>query len=490
MKKMRIYAANSVFIEVTRRCNMCCAHCLRGDAESIDIQEKYIDAFLDSFEKEAYISSLTFTGGEISLNIPAIRYTLKAVKERGIAVGSFYMVTNGKAVDKMADLAMASLEWWNYCDDKDDYSCGLCISSDDFHEAIPYESKSILSGLKYNRNDKVTDFHRACLLNEGRAKNLDSNIYKKREPCVDKLEYEFSKTGGIDFYSGELYLNAIGDVVSGCDLSYESQKKYRFGNEFFRIPDTKILRVPLPMLQLTRLGFETLNPVTKEIVNRYCKRIFKLDEHEDYFIKTGTYSSKYEFRNAHIHDPKEINEMGEYFLFLNHLTCSMASPLNNTCFYGANTTNEWVLREYIKDKEHNPTIYNGLPLHTEYRVFVDFDADEVLGISPYWRADVMKGKFKNASTPQERHDYVIYQMHEDILQSRYDDSARMILEEIKKILPAVELVGQWSIDVMRNGDDYYIIDMALAENSALNDCVPREKLRPYPQQWLPMAANS
>ena len=67
--------------------------------------------------------------------------------------------------------------------------------------------------MKYNRNDKVTDFHRACLLNEGRAKNLDSDIYKKREPHVDKLEYEFSKTGGIDFYSGELYLNAIGDVM-------------------------------------------------------------------------------------------------------------------------------------------------------------------------------------------------------------------------------------------------------------------------------------
>ena len=210
---MRIYSANSVFIEVTRRCNMCCAHCLRGDAESIDIQEKYIDAFLDSFETGAYISSLTFTGGEISLNIPAIRYTLKAVKERGIAVGSFYMVTNGKAVD-----------------DKDDYSCGLCISSDDFHEEISSESASILSGLKYNYDDKVTDFHKNYLLNEGRAKNLDSNIYKKREPYVDKLEYEFSKTGGIDFYSGELYLNAIGDVVSGCDLSYESQKKYRFGN--------------------------------------------------------------------------------------------------------------------------------------------------------------------------------------------------------------------------------------------------------------------
>lgn len=108
--------------------------------------------------------------------------------------------------------------------------CGLCISSDNFHEVIPYKSESILSGLKYNRNDKVTDFHLAYLLNEGRAKNLDSNIYKKREPHVDKLEYEFNKTGDIDFYSGELYLNAIGDVVSGCDWSYKSQKKYRFGN--------------------------------------------------------------------------------------------------------------------------------------------------------------------------------------------------------------------------------------------------------------------
>ena len=257
------------------------------------------------------------------------------------------------------------------------------------------------------------------------------------------------------------------------------------GNSFFKIPQTKILKVPIPMLQLTRLGFETLNPVTKAIVNRYCKIIFQLDEHEDYFIKTGTYSSKYEFRNAHIHEPKEIDELGEYFLFLNHLTCSMASPVNNQCFYGANTTNEWVLREFIQDKEGNPTIYNGLPLHTEYRVFVDFDDDKILGISPYWRSDVMKNKFSQVSNPQERHDYVIYQMHESILNTRYDESKQMILDELKKIIPHIELNGQWSIDVMRNGDDYYIIDMALAENSALNDCVPKGKLKKYPQQWLP-----
>lgn len=263
-----------------------------------------------------------------------------------------------------------------------------------------------------------------------------------------------------------------------------------YGSAFFKVPDTKILRVPITMLQLTRLGFETLNPVTKEIVNRYCQKVFHLDGYEDYFIKTGTYSSKYEFRNAHIHNPKEINEMGEYFLFLNHLTCSMASPLNNRCFYGANTTNEWVVREYIKDKENNPTIYNGLPLHTEYRVFVDFDTKEILGASPYWRSDVMKNEFKKVSSPQERHDYVVYKMHEDILNQRYHESVQTVLAELKKVIPRIELTGQWSVDVMRNGNDYYIIDMALAENSALNDCVPSNSLRAYPQQWLPGESNS
>lgn len=263
-----------------------------------------------------------------------------------------------------------------------------------------------------------------------------------------------------------------------------------YGNKFFKVPDTKILCVPITMLQLTRLGFETLNPVTKEIVNRYCKKVFHLDEHGDYFIKTGTYSSKYEFRNAHIHEPKEVDEMGEYFLLLNHLTCSMAAPTNNRSFYGANTTNEWVVREYIKDKESNPTIYNGLPLHTEYRVFVDFDTKEILGVSPYWRSDVMKNKFKEVSSPQERHDYVVYLMHEDVLNKRYNESVQTVLNELKKVIPRIKLTGQWSIDVMRNGDDYYIIDMALAEHSALNDCVPKNLLRAYPQQWLPGESNN
>lgn len=81
-------------------------------------------------------------------------------------------------------------------------------------------------------------------------------------------------------------------------------------------------------------------------------------------------------------------------------------------------------------------------------------------------------------------------LHEDILNQRYHESVQTVLAELKKVIPRIELTGQWSVDVMRNGNDYYIIDMALAENSALNDCVPKNLLRAYPQQWLPGESNS
>lgn len=134
--------------------------------------------------------------------------------------------------------------------------------------------------------------------------------------------------------------------------------------------------------------------------------------------------------------------------------------------------------------------YQDYGKYVRFLKFVDFDTKEILGASPYWRSDVMKNEFKKVSSPQERHDYVVYKMHEDILNQRYHESIQTILAELKKVIPRIELTGQWSVDVMRNGNDYYIIDMALAENSALNDCVPSNRLRAYPQQWLPVAPNT
>ena len=257
---------------------------------------------------------------------------------------------------------------------------------------------------------------------------------------------------------------------------------------FFKIPKTTIIKVPMTMLQLTRCEYSELTRTTLDIVDRYCQRVFELDEQREYFIKTGTYSSKFDFRNAHVKGAKEVRELGEYLLFIHFQALMMAAPLSSPCIYGVSTTNEWVVREFIQDKENNPCIYKGLPLHTEYRVFVDFDTDKVIGVNPYWDPDVMKKRFghsEDSNSPHNIHDYVIYKAHEETLMKRYHDNVKTVTKKIKEMIPDVDLAGQWSIDVMQNGDDFWIIDMALAANSALVECVPKRLLKPVQENWLP-----
>lgn len=257
---------------------------------------------------------------------------------------------------------------------------------------------------------------------------------------------------------------------------------------YFKIPKTTIIKVPLTMLQLTRCEYMGLTPTTMAIVDRFCQRVFELDERKDYFIKTGTYSSKYDFRNAHVQGAKEVRELGEYLLFIHHQALQMASPLSQPVIYGVSTTNEWVVREFIHDKEDNPCIYNGMPLHTEYRVFVDFDTKEVLGVNPYWDPKVMKDRFSkgsDADTNKMKHDYVIYAMHEATLMDRYEKNAQTVVNKVEELLRDINLPGQWSIDIMQNGDDFYLIDMAEASTSALNHCIPKNKLRKLPENWIP-----
>lgn len=279
--------------------------------------------------------------------------------------------------------------------------------------------------------------------------------------------------------------------ILGCNQNsighwFPALKEAVSRQSFFKIPETTIVKVPMPILQLTRLDYMSLHQSTLDIVNRWAYEAFHLDENKTYFIKTGTYSSKFDFRNAKVTTPKEVRELGSYLLFIHHQAVAMAGPLvQPRPIVGVSTTNEWCVREYIEDQENNPCIYHGMPLHTEYRVFIDCDADEILGITPYWKLDIMKNRFRKASNADEKHDFVIYSMHEKTLMERYHRNKDLVLEKVKVLLPALHLKGQWSLDIMQNGDDFWLIDMALAANSALSDCVPKGKLKAVRENWLP-----
>lgn len=257
---------------------------------------------------------------------------------------------------------------------------------------------------------------------------------------------------------------------------------------FFKIPNTKIVKVPLPILQLTRCNYMELTESTIDIVNKWAYKVFDLDENKTYFIKTGTYSSKFDFRNAKVTTPQEVHELGSYLLFIHFQALQMASPLSQPSIYGVSTTNEWCVREYIEDKENNPCIYHGMPLHTEYRVFVDLDSKEVLGVVPYWEPNVMKGRFSNYSDAESadmKHDWVIYSSYEEKLMDRLYQNEELIKEKVEELIVDLKLEGQWSLDIMQNGDDFWLIDMALAENSALSNMLPKGSLKKTEENWLP-----
>lgn len=267
----------------------------------------------------------------------------------------------------------------------------------------------------------------------------------------------------------------------------------------FMIPETKVVTVPLPILQMSRLEFSRLTPTTLAIIDRWAQAAFGLDTDPEttpgYFVKTGTFSSKFDFRNARVTGPNEVAEIGQYLTFIQHQANMMAMPGNTPVTPGVSTTNEWVVREWIEDNSGAPTIYHGMPLRTEFRVFIDPDADagrgEVLGVANYWDPEVMLDRFENqadAQHPDMLHDAVIYRSQQETLVDRYANLKGTIVAKVEALLPHLDLRGQWSLDVMCNdteGDQLYLIDMSLADNSAFNGLIDPAKRRHTAIGWVP-----
>lgn len=258
----------------------------------------------------------------------------------------------------------------------------------------------------------------------------------------------------------------------------------------FRIPDTRILRVPITMLQLTRQPYEAMNGTTLSIVDRVCHKVFQLDDSKPYFIKTGTYSSKFDFRNCLVTSGKEVQELGEYLLYIHSQALMAAGPLSQPSIYGMSTTNEWCVREYVEPVKELPRIYKGLPLRTEFRMFIDFDAAvPVIGQAPYWDPDTMKSKFAKKKDIHDEHDWLTYSAAEKQLMAEYERRLPDVMERCIRLARNCDgLHGQYSVDIMANGDDLWLIDMAVAENSAFYERVPPALRNPMEEEWLPRLA--
>lgn len=211
---------NTLCIEVTRRCNMQCEHCLRGDAQNLDISE----SILEEIAKTIRPASVVFTGGEPSLNVSAIERYFQLAEQYGNLPSSFYVATNGAtSSEQMNALALAFLKAYPKMDEPE--CCEVNVSGDIFHEAFKEKDHSaILRGLSFfdvmGKKHSLENDSMNWLLNTGRAaeNGLGCRDTRPFSTDMDKLV-----TG---IYQDEvcfdmLYVAANGNVVDNCDSSYE-----------------------------------------------------------------------------------------------------------------------------------------------------------------------------------------------------------------------------------------------------------------------------
>ena len=224
---------DSLVLEVTRRCNLTCDHCLRGDAQTLDMTEAVIDATLKGV---TYISNVTFSGGEPTLNVPIIRYFIEQVKRLGIGISSFYMATNG--LDPSIEVIHALIDLYTLVDSPE---CSqLAWSNDSYHGTKEPELYKALRFFapRYD-DDQLRRYGEGNLINEGRA---EENCLAKHRHTLETLSLEYEQTESL-FEEGlieesirvarvesTVYIAANGNVMTDCDCSFEKVDRLAIGN--------------------------------------------------------------------------------------------------------------------------------------------------------------------------------------------------------------------------------------------------------------------
>lgn len=182
----------NLFIEITRKCNLKCAHCFKGDAQNIDMSHEVIDAFLS---KTAVIYRLYFAGGEPTLNIDGMRYFLEACKRNHVALCYMSFTTNGTIQNQ--ELIELIRDYSDYIsnflenDGIQRVKVSLPVSVDRYHA----EYTDCDSNYQWYK-DKLSDFANVAKTTTGnvpvamgRGKSLPYSVIAKDEPLT-KIQYK------------------------------------------------------------------------------------------------------------------------------------------------------------------------------------------------------------------------------------------------------------------------------------------------------------
>ncbi len=204
-------------LELTRRCNMECKHCLRGAQRNEELPRKYVHDF---FSRVDVIQSITLSGGEPSIAPHIIQEVAEEVTITGIDIQNFFIVTNGKEV---SDDFLASVEAMKKVCSQNDKS-HIEISNHMYNKGLTEKNVQRLKTLSIPVRNKYNSqlYFPYVIYNEGYAKENKIGYREYPLPAYRKKYIDFDH----EYLSKKimLYLNTRGNVLYGCGWSYDSQE--------------------------------------------------------------------------------------------------------------------------------------------------------------------------------------------------------------------------------------------------------------------------
>lgn len=231
-----IYVENLAMI-ITDRCNLDCAHCLRGCKRNIDMSDEVIEATLGQVRS---IGNLAINGGEPMLVLDKIEKIINYVIEKHIKLQQFTITINGTIYsEKLLEL----LDTINQYIGEDDINSLLAISLDDYHlDAVQrlgifeqfHENLRRYKESKHFYGWRDTD---KKLFREGYAVDLDEKYTVPIRPMKPVITYmnvdnyrKFDLKHGV-FCVGPIIAISPKGIITECDASIEHQDTiYNYGN--------------------------------------------------------------------------------------------------------------------------------------------------------------------------------------------------------------------------------------------------------------------
>ena len=212
-----------LFFELSRRCNMRCSHCLRGDAQGLDMSQDVMYSALSKLGEHA--SSFGIGGGEPSLRTKVFDRFIQNISWSNLYLNidaPIWIVSNGKRFLSQHDFA---LPYNHYSHEDPGYEnipeveaimklsmymdVSLAISTDQWHQ----DNSEIGPKSRFNHTEflfSCTDSVRVVTHGPRGYNNL---IHMGRQRGGKPLEI------GAESYL--CYVTINGDVYTTCDLSYK-----------------------------------------------------------------------------------------------------------------------------------------------------------------------------------------------------------------------------------------------------------------------------